>query len=259
MHKPYSEPPLMVSPELAKQYGLEEALLLGVYLNLLNYVGQSTGAQGVHMLLTRSQWLKLVSFWDEAKLAEVTRKLVEQRVLIVEYRGNEVYVRHEFASLAPTEAQEPVRSLPVRETPPSMPSKRFGPMRTGKDELQQIFEQTEIEKQQRHPMTLEWQPSPQFYQLLKRFNIDPQFANEQLDEFTLYWSSRDRKETNWDQRFLSWVKKADAYKQDSLGRQGHSENHSSASGQHYENARRDSRENRKRVTQAIMDIKDTDW
>lgn len=132
-------------------------------------------------------------------------------------------------------------------------------MREGRqDELQAKFFQQEQLKRQLQSMELGWQPSQNFYALLPRHNISVQFAHGCLDEFVLYWLDKDRKETNWDQKFLAWVKREWVKKQTQESRnQRLSSEHKT--GFSHENPRRDTRENRKRVTAAVMDIKDTDW
>ena len=107
-------------------------------------------------------------------------------------------------------------------------------------------------------MELGWQPSENLYALLPRHNISQQFALSCLDEFVLYWLDKDRKETNWDQKFLGWVKREWVKKQTQDGRQQRINNEQKA-GLRHEDPRRDTREKRKRVTAAVMDIKDTDW
>jgi len=139
-------------------------------------------------------------------------------------------------------------------------AKKAQQMKSGhSDELQARFFQQEQLKKQLQGMELNWQPSDNFYALLPRHNISPQFAQTCLDEFVLYWLDKDRKETNWDQKFLGWVKREWVKKQTQDGRQQRLNNEQQGKGFSHENPRRDSREKRQRVTAAIMDIKDTDW
>jgi len=139
-------------------------------------------------------------------------------------------------------------------------AKKAQQMHTGRsDELYARFNEQEQLKKRLKGMELNWQPSENFYALLPRHNISPQFAHTCLDEFVLYWLDKDRKETNWDQKFLGWVKREWVKKQTQDGRQQRINNEQQGKGFSHENPRRDTREKRKRVTAAIMDIKDTDW
>ncbi len=135
--------------------------------------------------------------------------------------------------------------------------------RRHKDELQVLFEQHEERNQQLKPMQLGWRPSETFFALLARNNITQEYAEGLLDEFVLYWLDKDRKETNWDQKFLAWVKREWVRKQtrDAGARTSRDAgtDQERQTGLKHEDTRRDTREKRKQVTAAIMDIRDTDW
>jgi hypothetical protein len=184
--------------------------------------------------------------------------------------------------------QEPTRVLPVYDVPPAPaamvlpkrnvqaqaapnrgtgevikgigPAPSFGgstgwKKRTG-DALQTIFDQQEILNKQLHAITVEWRPSALFYSTLSRNNIPREFADSCLDEFILFYCDKNRKERSWDHKFLAWIKRA-WIKQQSNG----SSNTASQqqTGSRNENSQRDTREKRKRITAAIMDIHDTNW
>ncbi|MFC6669408.1 DnaT-like ssDNA-binding domain-containing protein [Marinobacterium aestuariivivens] len=225
----------------------------------------------------------------------MTDSLVRQGCLEASCDGNLVRLRllpergarpEPAASQAPTPANEAVSRLPVREAPPRPltkqamrpqpqpaarmieekgPAPTFGGAsgwRRHKDELQVLFEQHEVRNQQLKPMELGWRPSEAFFELLPRHQIPREYAEELLDEFVLYWLAKDRRESNWDQKFLAWVKREWVRKQSRDGGArdaGARGEQTQQTGYQHENTRRDSREKRKQVTAAIMDIRDTDW
>ncbi len=159
----------------------------------------------------------------------------------------------------------PLTRQALRTTPPTIqargPAPTFGGAsgwRRHKDELQMLFEQHEERNQQLKPMQLGWRPSETFFALLPRHSITVEYAEGLLDEFVLYWLDKDRKETNWDQKFLAWVKREWVRKQTRDGRNSGTDKERQT-GFNNENTRRDTREKRKQVTAAIMDIRDTDW
>jgi len=315
------EQPLLIYPSLVARYGLEEALLLGIYHQLGQRMGLRLRSGQREIKLDTASWQQLVSFWDADKLAQVTQSLVEQqaidatlsrtlvKITLFSEAGSEaepnpagsrpvqpesVVPEPVLPETAPEPDVEVVSRLSVVDQPPPMmdvpplgvaepppasqpPTTRTPPVRqsvpasrtpapafggsTGwrrhKDELQVLFEEHEVRNQQLHSMFLGWQPSASFFELLSQHAIPDTFARDCLDEFVLYWVNRDRREANWDQKFLGWVKKDWVKKQTREGREQRIAQQE-ASFKH-ENARRDTRENRKRVTQAIMDIRDTDW
>ncbi len=209
----------------------------------------------------------------EEELVEVVRRLpvVETVEEVPEYQASQA------STPVPTPAETSAYDTPyypdTGETPDKVsnpgPAPTFGgsigwarkaqQLQSGQgDELQAKFRQQEQLRKQLQPMELGWQPSQNFYALLPRHNISVQFAHSCLDEFVLYWLDKDRKETNWDQKFLGWVKREWVRKQTEDGRQQRISKEKQTGFSH-ENPRRDTRENRKRVTAAVMDIKDTDW
>ncbi|GGB83164.1 hypothetical protein GCM10011352_06250 [Marinobacterium zhoushanense] len=296
----FPEKPLLIYPSLACRIGVEPALLLGLYHEAVERSGMTDERGRSELLLSRAQWLALAPFWDEVRLRELSEALVAQQMVEITWgsAGN-LRLRMPAPKPAPVAAEapalraaaaetapqrtsapaEPVRRLPVVDEPPPAPrpvrqanlAQRRGPAptfggsigwRRHKDELEEIFEQAEQRNQKLQAMFIGWQPSELFHQLLPRYAIPAEFADGCIDEFVLYFLDKDRKESNWDQKFLAWVKREWVKKQtqDARDKRYQQERDSSLTGAgSHENTRPDSREKRKRVTAAIMDIKDTDW
>lgn len=304
------EQPFLIYPSQARAYGLEGALLLQRYQQLLDLLVTDPN-QPMAIVISRDQWLQLVPFWEEEQLAMATGELVEHQAIDVGFLDDgqvqisRVWNAVETAPVAqptgygpaPVEpVMEPAAAssaMPVPEVMPEVedvdsgiqrrvarrrisretlmqqrgPAPTFGGS-TGwrrpeaeekpSDELHQVFNMREEHNQKMHPMFVGWKPSDTFFELLPRHGIPNEYAEECLDEFTLYWLDKDRKESNWDQKFLAWVKREWIRKQTREARQRNQDS-SETTGAAHENPRRDTRENRKRVTAAIMDIKDTDW
>ncbi len=272
----FPERPLHFYPSLAIRFGVDEALLLSILEELFRF--QSTADQHSELLLLAPDQLnQLTPFWSRERLEEILFSLNTQAVMQVSLgkSGSVKLIRKKQQKPAPRHDNLPKEvtsiseapTLPVYDTPPARkpssprsPAPMFGGnagWRRGKDELQQIFEQHEERNQRLVPMELGWKPSGAFFDMLSRQSISVSFAEQCLDEFILYWLDKDRKETNWDQKFLAWVKREWVHKQsrDASGRM----NEQQTPGQQNENTRRDTRENRKRVTASIMDIEDTNW
>ncbi len=123
------------------------------------------------------------------------------------------------------------------------------------DSLQTLFAQQEVLNKQLHPMTMNWKPSAMFYSTLHRSGIAKEVSDNCLDEFILFYCDKNTKERSWDQKFLAWVKR-DWVKQQTKDNRVNTQQQS---GPKNENSQRDTREKRKRITAAIMDIHDTNW
>ena len=288
----FPERPILFYPSVALRYGADEAILLSILDE--HFRQQATTDERTEVLLLAPGQLSLLTpFWSSESVAQILQSIEHQGVLQVKkgQQGTLTLYRRKSSSIprlqadtastteiARTTAQqhaiatpEPVEtSLPVYNNPP--PSKERQPRRTpapmfggnagwrrGKDELQQIFERHEERNQRLVPMDLGWKPSTAFFDMLSRQSIPSTYADECLNEFILYWLDKDRKETNWDQKFLAWVKREWVHKQSREASASGSANEKQSLGQRNENTRRDTRENRKRVTASIMDIEDTNW
>jgi len=128
---------------------------------------------------------------------------------------------------------------------------------TAENDFASRLNEIEQKNQKLHTMYLGWQPSQMLLDMLPRHSIPQPFAEALLDEFILYWLDKDRKESNWDQKFLAWVKREWINKQTRDARKQRAEE--SNKGVNHEKASKDNRKKRQRVTAAIMHIKDTDW
>ncbi len=128
---------------------------------------------------------------------------------------------------------------------------------TAENDFASRLNEIEQKNQKLQPMSLGWRPSQTLLDMLPRHTIPQPFAEGLLDEFILYWLDKDRKESNWDQKFLAWVKREWVNQQTRDARKQRAEE--ANKGVNHENTRPDNREKRQRVTAAIMDIKDTDW
>ena len=284
----FPEKPVLFYPSLAKEIGTDETILLALYHDYILQHGLQDKSGNLAAVLSRQEWFALAEFWDEEQLAVVTNSLVSQgQVLAAFGHGGAIKVaipqQDPVTQAHPVEIEETVivQEIPVVEQPPERteisrrvqqaqprrpgPAPTFGGSigwsRSRHNSTDSNFSarlnEIEEKNQQLHNMFLGWRPSQTLFDMLPRHSIPAEFAESLLDEFVLYWLDKDRRESNWDQKFLAWVKREwvnkqtrDARKQ--LAEQGNK-------GVNHENTRTDPREKRKRVTAAIMDIKDTDW
>jgi len=128
-----------------------------------------------------------------------------------------------------------------------------------KDDLEQLFEQQEQRNRQLHAMHTDWQPSSTAQQMLDKQAIPATFSASCIDEFVAYWIERDRKEASWDHLFIRLVKKEWVKAQGRQAREARlsDDTTTEASGERYQADSRAQR--RERITDAVMDIHNTDW
>lgn len=257
--------------------------------------GKATATYGRQVTLTAEKWESLTDIWSNDKLDLLVISLVKQNLLEIKIVDSDVVIKEllhcsdavapETESVAAVAPVEETQILPVYDIPPAPPAmslprrqqekplentgsalKGIGPApsfggstgwkkRSG-DALHTLFEQQEVLNKQLHPMSMGWKPSAMFYSTLKRSAIPAEFSQNCIDEFILFYCDKNTKERSWDQKFLAWVKRAWVKQQTKDSR---NTQHQQQSGSKNENSQRDTREKRKRITAAIMDIHDTSW
>ena len=141
------------------------------------------------------------------------------------------------------------------EVPPSITAQR------GRDdELSRIFAAKEAQQAMLTSMHAEWQPSTNILRMLTHnMQVSEEFAMGLRDEFVVYYMDKDRRESpgGWDQKFLKWVKKEHIQQQTAAARaqqQGQTRSYAQN-----EEARYHAREQRQQLTDAVLDLGNTDW
>ncbi|WP_207063711.1 DnaT-like ssDNA-binding domain-containing protein [Motiliproteus sp. SC1-56] len=286
----FPEPPVLFYPSIAQRYGAEEAILLAIYDQYARHHGDRDET-GCYFIARRNEWLALAPFWEEDQLAQITNSLVSQQVLEAEFRPNgSIRIQLPAASgktqgtervltepeEEPAPASRPSLAPPAPQIPRSMPAPRVvvgsglprGPApsfggstgwRRPKDDLEHLFESRERQNRLLQEITLEWRPSETTYQLLGKRNIPVEFIDDCIDEFISYWMERGSKKHTWDSEFIKrvnvqWVKAQS--RQARAERQGW-EQRAEGSGERDQSNNR--AERRERITDAVMDIHNTDW
>ncbi|ASP38565.1 hypothetical protein CHH28_07700 [Bacterioplanes sanyensis] len=62
------------------------------------------------------------------------------------------------------------------------------------------------QQEQAQPIAAEWQPSQDACQILQRAGVDPQFIDDAVPEFVLYWSERGDAFKTWNSKFIQHVR-----------------------------------------------------
>jgi hypothetical protein len=264
------EQPLFVSPSLASRYGVDGALLLGLLEQYRLLVKADEFTISLSALQARCP------FWSDSQCMERLYELASESLFGLQVSGDQLLISFEKESSqlgsitsvnpSPTVSQADVsRTHNARPQTHRLPNSRQnvppsfgGGWRRSTNELDEIFEAAEQKRKLQVRMDVSWRPDESFYQMLQQHGIEAQFAQSHLDEFTLYYLDKLDHQSVWNQKFLAWVKRA-LRDQESRSAKAERFNESSQAGGQHEKSRRDTRENRKRVTAAVMDLKNLDW
>jgi hypothetical protein len=259
MNIQFGERLLGLSPTLAAQIGLEEAVLAQLVYELSHICPTKTLQQKEWFYLAPERWQELIPFWNMTKLDTIFRNL-ESIKLVERYhnQNGQFLVR-----LIPDNAFHPATAAQNRvEQPVQRPAmtaqnhlQQYGRNNAARTRNQQhaglptfMIEQTQQFSQQsnyRSAMESNWRPDEKM--LVPRLmadNIPVDFAREQLPDFISHYSETGVVAADWNTRFIRWVKEEWA----KLSRNGY--------GQQPQNKRQDQRDE---VRRKIMDIYDTNW
>ena len=100
-------------------------------------------------------------------------------------------------------------------------------------------------------MTLDWQPSEQFSEMLQFHNISSSFALEQLAAFRVYYVQSGKTAFSWDTRFMNWVQRA--WADQSKVSKGYEQTKANKEPQS------DAKQRKEEVRQQLRNIHDTSW
>ena len=247
--------PLPFVPDFAQRYGVDEALMLAVVVELVGgYEGQVIISEqrlyGRVLHLSRQQQGQLLASLSSRGL-----------VSIQPHQAGLVTITAELADHASPQAKVAMQATPrqqVSPTPQPKPVTAATDRRQRDDELSRIFAVKEAEQSLQIAMHGEWQPSVNILRMLtQNMQISEAFAMGLRDEFVVYYMDKERRESpgGWDARFLKWVKKEHVQQQSNAAR---SQQQTTSKAQH-EEARFLAREKRRQLSAAVLDINNTDW
>lgn len=265
---PLSAPNISIAPDLARDYGLEQALMLAVATEL---VGASHGRVTVQeqrlyaraLCLSRQRQAQLLAQLAALGLLQV--QPVSPGMVTIELN----LVNPIGANSPTSDAHSVVAQVTYGQVAPAAPKSAAsvpsmggcgGWGRNDGDELTRLFAAKEAQQQHLCQMDLEWQPSANIVKiLLQQHQISEAFALGIKDEFVVYYMDKGRRETpgGWDQKFLKWVKKEQVQQQTAQARaQRQTQQQTQTSN---EEVRFAAKERRRRITASVLDIKNTDW
>jgi len=268
MNIQFGEKLLSVSPSLAAQIGLEEAVLAQLVFELSHVCPVKKIQDTEWFYLAPERWPELISFWNMTKINQVFKNLESLKIVQRQYNENGQFLLR----LVPDNAFHPgsdrtnqLNSRPVNnpvrvETNPQHPlhqtklnsqpmnparqrNQHHGDLPTFMIEKSQQFQSRQAVKTIITPL---WCPDTNL--LIPRLaaeNIPTEFAYEQLPNFISKHQEQGTEAADWNSRFIQWVIRGWTM----LSSQG--VNNQSKVTQR--------QEQRDEVRRKIMDIHDTNW
>lgn len=234
------------SPSLAATIGLEEAVMLQSLqeVQFHNGAGPADGLPWLH--LSEAAVLRLFPFWSALDVQRVSKNLVDKGLLLVDSPPFTQVLHLHFAlnMNAPAHSVAPRAQTPAGNTyiaPHWQPEEAIlqqidqhaiphnfalqllpefisywsargeASHAWGNKFLRQVIRAwREHEAQQNNtldPIERRWQPSEDALEILHRTGIAPQFIEDAIAEFVLYWRERGEATTTWNSKFIAHVKR----------------------------------------------------
>ncbi|MCB1668057.1 MAG: hypothetical protein KDI24_06840 [Pseudomonadales bacterium] len=185
------EKALVISPSLAATIGLEEAVLLHILGEITEHcLTSEKPPEDSWFSATTPQLLHFLPFWNTGDLQRVIFSLRDKGVLqvnsppIAEY-GKLVF---SFDSSCQTNRQGIAARATNKSSAALIPS--------------------------------HWQPCSDTLRQLAQYNIPQSFIEQQIPEFTTYWSERSEPQYSWGSKFIKRVLHAWRDQQQQIARQG---------------------------------------
>ncbi|MDM3871909.1 DnaT-like ssDNA-binding domain-containing protein [Porticoccus sp. W117] len=174
------EKPLTLSPSLAATIGLEEALLLGILGEFIDY-GITEQHNNFNWLeVSAAQLHKAAPFWNERDIQRICNNLRSQGILLIASAPFSECGQLRFAINESSTAQSPAAPQPA-----AAPAVRGA-----------------------NHIAHNWQPDDELLRQLAQYSIPQTFALQQVPEFVTYWSERGEPQHSWGSKFIKQVLRA---------------------------------------------------
>ncbi|KZX57901.1 hypothetical protein A3709_19960 [Halioglobus sp. HI00S01] len=183
------EPQVLFSPSLAKQIGLDEAVMLQQLEHVASLHDQPGGSEPWRSI-PLSSVRKAMPWWESATVNRVLRSLVAQSVIVI----NSPDSKEGVLSWRPgsPEADHPMieggATADIQSAPPPRPPAKLAPAPSAT------------------AMRKDWRPSEDLLQMLAmNYSIPREFAMSRIDDFIFYWCERGTACHAWENRFRQWI------------------------------------------------------
>lgn len=254
MNIQFGEKLLSVSPSLAAQIGLEEAVLAHLVFELSHVCPVKKVANEDWFYLAPERWPELVPFWNMTKIDQIFKNLERLKIIERQFNDNGQFL----IRLVPDNAFHPAaeRNNSARSIPKPIQQRfpeNINPARQRNQNHADLptfmieqSQQLQNRQSYKSPITQNWMPDKNL--LIPRLvaeNIPGEFVNEQLPGFISYHMETGTTAADWNSRFIRWVKE----EWTKLSRPGFQGSSKSTQRQ----------EQRDEVRRKLMDIRDTSW
>ncbi|MFT6387918.1 MAG: hypothetical protein ACJAUP_001290 [Cellvibrionaceae bacterium] len=181
------EKPLLVYPSLATTLGLEEATMLTVLSDMVQFRDGTTSQGLLWHRLEQSGIHETLPFWDTLDIQRISQRLRDLGLILIRsapYSQSQVI---EFAFNHQSSVSADVSSQPMFN------HRNDNPVRHTSSGASTI--------------AANWQPDRETMIGIGQLNIPDHFARDQVPEFVRYWRENGESQRSWGSKFIQYVKR----------------------------------------------------
>ena len=204
------ERPLVISPTLAATIGLEEAVMLHVFSELMAYSNgrEKDGLKWVE--LSQDTLVEVFPFWAAIDIRRVQNSLQNIGLILVEEEGEQhFYAINQRLSGAQNSISEGSSSKPSVQPDHSVPARQpevvepRSNMKASAREEHSVFDTGSVNGASYIPV--DWQPGKDWIKQCRAQNIPEEFVHKLVPGFVLYWRERKQSRFSWGNAFYKFV------------------------------------------------------
>lgn len=193
------ERPLLISPTLAATIGLEEAVMLHVFSELILQHPAIYRTQRRWAEIEQSTLAKALPFWSNEDIKRIQHNLREKGLLQIEAINSNANSFLYAINLVQNDTEDnsaiPIITAKVtaRVSAPAVPEQR--------NASQDVFNSAG-NRGRKTLVPPHWIPSDTLYKTLQQRNIPREFIEQRISGFIMYWRERGETQFSWHNTFL---------------------------------------------------------
>lgn len=187
------ERPLVISPTLAATIGLEEAVMLHVFSELMAHRPLREKDRFAWLELSQMDLLKALPFWALIDIKRVQKSLQDLGLILIDAEtGNRETLYFAINQARPAAPVPATRKItPARS--PAAPASAVAPAGVTAEAQGATF------------MPASWQPGEDWIRQCRQQNIPEDFVRQLVPGFVMYWRERGQARFSWGNAFYKFV------------------------------------------------------
>lgn len=190
------ERPLVISPTLAATIGLEEAVMLHVFSELMAHRPLREKERFAWLELSQMDLMRALPFWALIDIKRVQKSLQDLGLILIDAEtGNRETLYFAINQACPGAPEPAARKISPARSPaaPASPASVAAPAGLSTEGQGATF------------MPANWQPGEDWIRQCRQQNIPEDFVRQLVPGFVMYWRERGQARFSWGNAFYKFV------------------------------------------------------